>query len=158
MEIVCDTREQDPLKFRKEYTVIREKLDSGDYGCKINGSLIPVVFERKNIGDLYSTLSGGYERFKREINRATASSTILVLTVECPLTTVTKGYKHSSRSPKSLIKQCFTLMVRHRVPCLFFTDRHEMAEYITQVFLAFEREYEKDRKTDKRRTAQEMAT
>ena len=155
MQIIIDTREQDMLSFRKECNPIREKLDVGDYGCKIDGNLLPVSFERKNLSDLFGTLSGGYDRFKKEINRASELGTMLVLAVECPLSEVKKGIKHSSRDPKSLIKQCFTLMVRYKVPCMFFSSRWDMAEYITQVFFAFEREHnerEKSCKKDKRRT------
>lgn len=151
MEIIIDTREQDALHFRKEINTVRTKLDVGDYGARINGTLLPVIFERKSVEDLYGTLSGGYERFKEEINRASEAKIILVLAVECPLATVKQGIEHSKRSPDSIIQQCFTIMVRHRVPCMFFSDRRDMAAYITQVFLAFEREYDRAEK-DKGRT------
>ena len=79
---------------------------------------------------------------------------MLILVVDVPLLRVLKGFKHSKRDPESLVKQAFTLMVRHKVPCLFFKDRKDMAEYITQTFLAMEREYnERDKETHKKRDA-----
>ena len=158
MEIIIDTREQDCLHFRKDITVINEKLDIGDYSCRINGNPVPVSFERKNLSDLYGTLSGGYDRFKKEINRASEAKIILVLAVEVPLQEVLKGHDHSTRSPQSLVQQCFTIMVRYKVPCIFFADRRDMAGYITQVFLALEREQNgKDREV-KRRVTKKLAT
>jgi ERCC4-type nuclease len=141
MQIIIDTREQHELKFRKEFEIVREKLDVGDYGVKVNGEILPLFFERKGLSDLYGTLSSGYGRFKNEINRASKNNSILVLAVEVPLSVVAKGCEHSSRVPSELIQQCFTIMVRYKVPCMFFADRRDMAGYITQVFLALEREY-----------------
>ena len=149
--IIIDSREQNPLVFRKEIPTVRRKLDVGDYGFEINGTLLSVIFERKSVEDLFGTLSSGYDRFKDEINRASDAKIILVLAIEVPLSVVKEGIEHSKRSPNSVIQQCFTLMVRHRVPCMFFHDRRDMAAYITQVFLAFEREYDRAEK-DKRRT------
>jgi ERCC4-type nuclease len=158
LEIVIDSREQLPLKFRKEINVIRGCLSVGDYACKINGILMPISFERKNISDLFGTLSGGYERFKHEINRASEAKIILVLAVEVPLCEVLKGHEYSTRSPQSLVQQCFTIMIRYKVPCMFFHDRRDMAGYITQVFLAIEREQNGQCFEDKRRVKKKVAT
>ena len=159
MQIIIDTREHDMLSFRKECNPIRECLKVGDYSCRIDGNLIPVSFERKNVSDLFGTLSGGYDRFKKEINRSAELGIMLILAVECPLSEVRRGIKHSKRDPSSLIKQCFTLMVRHKVPCMFFSDRRDMAEYITQVFFAFERELnEKEKSSRKTKKDQSRAT
>ena len=157
MEIIIDSREQTPLEFC-ECSTVREKLDVGDYGCRVDDKLLPIFFERKSIGDLYGTLSGGYKRFKKEINRASENGVMLILVIEAPLLKVLRGFKHSTRNPKSLIKQCFTLMVRHKVPCIFFKDSKDMAEYITQTFLAIEREYNgKEYTENQKRDAQNMA-
>ena len=151
MQILIDTREQDALTFNKDIETERVKLNVGDYGCKIGNSLAPLFFERKSLGDLYGTLSGGYKRFKKEINRASVDGVMLVLAVDVSLIRVMKGFKHSKRDPDSLVKQCFTLMIRHKVPCLFFKDSKDMAEYITQTFLAIEREHN-EQQTNQRRT------
>ena len=69
MVIICDTREQKCLEF--SVPTKRGTLAVGDYRAEFSdGSVSQVVFERKGIGDLFSTLSGQYERFKREIEKA----------------------------------------------------------------------------------------
>ena len=83
-DIVIDTREQQPLKF-KGLNIISSKLECGDYAKSIDSK---VVVERKSLGDFYSTLSTGFERFKREIERAAKANTYIVVLTECQLKTV----------------------------------------------------------------------
>jgi hypothetical protein len=82
-DIVVDTREQQPLKF-KDLNVICSKLECGDYAKSVDSK---VVVERKSLGDFYSTLSNGFERFKREIERAAEAGTYIVVVTECQLKT-----------------------------------------------------------------------
>jgi hypothetical protein len=83
-EIVVDTREQQPLKF-KGLNIINSKLECGDYAKSTESK---VVVERKSLGDFYSTLSGGFERFKREMARAAEMGIYIVVVTECQLKTV----------------------------------------------------------------------
>jgi len=83
-EIVVDTREQTPLKF-KGLQVISSKLECGDYAKSVDANL---TVERKSLNDFYSTLSGGLERFKKEIARAKSLGTYVVVLTECKLNTV----------------------------------------------------------------------
>jgi len=82
-EIVIDTREQQPLKF-KGLNIISSKLECGDYAKSIDSK---VVVERKSLGDFYSTLSTGFDRFKREIERAAEAGIYIVVVTECQLKT-----------------------------------------------------------------------
>ena len=42
----------------------------GDYAWETDsGYILPLTFERKSLGDLFSTLGKGYPRFKKEILR-----------------------------------------------------------------------------------------
>jgi len=77
--ITIDTREQKPLVFKKISTNI-EKLEFGDYSCD---KLLAV--ERKSLNDLVSTLSSGFERFCREIERCRESGGYLVVVTECDI-------------------------------------------------------------------------
>lgn len=143
MTILIDTREQSQLEFPKVTDVQKVCLPVGDYAVKFSGVYeVPVVFERKGINDLYGTLSSGYERFKREINRAKESNIKLIIIVEGTLTQVLKGVKFSKRTPISIIYQLFTLRVRHDIETVFCKDREEMAEYITQFYIAHKKHYE----------------
>jgi hypothetical protein len=77
-DLITDSREQEKLPFRK--TII-EKLDFGDYAARVNGELLPVVFERKNPIDAHSTLTKGHERFKEELLRACDKGYKLIVTI-----------------------------------------------------------------------------
>lgn len=79
-EIYVDTREQKPLKFNFQTQI--QTLKFGDY-CfsepKLSGN---TYIERKSITDFIGTMSGGYERFKKEIERAREDNAKLVVLVE----------------------------------------------------------------------------
>lgn len=77
--ITIDTREQKPLVF-KDLSAKIEKLDYGDYSC--DGLL---AVERKSLNDLVSTLSSGFERFCREIERCRKNNGYLVVVAECDI-------------------------------------------------------------------------
>lgn len=78
-KIIIDSREQKPLKFSLATEV--KKLDYGDYALDHSG-FSNVNIERKSISDLIGTMSSGYERFQREIERAREASCYLVILVE----------------------------------------------------------------------------
>lgn len=73
--IIIDSREQLFLKISKNYEI--GALPYGDYS--INGK---IFFERKSISDFISTLSGGYDRFCREIVKCGTDNNFLVILVE----------------------------------------------------------------------------
>lgn len=149
MQIIIDTREQKPLEF--SVPTIRECLPCGDYRAKFSdGSLSDVVMERKSIGDLYGTLSQGYDRFKREIFKAAENKITLVIIIEGSLRRVLAGYRNSQRTPISIVYQLFTLKVRYKIDSVFCNNRDEASQYITHYFLACEKEYNDTKLTEKR--------
>lgn len=78
LEILIDTREQQPLNFPK---YIDCKLDFGDYtagGEKYSKTFV----DRKAVGDFCSTFSGGIERFKREMDRCVEFNSYMFIVVE----------------------------------------------------------------------------
>jgi hypothetical protein len=77
--ITIDTREQKPLKLNN-CDVFTEKLEFGDYSCD---ALLAI--ERKSLSDLVSTLSSGFERFNREIERAKIAGGYIVVVTECDI-------------------------------------------------------------------------
>jgi len=80
-QIIVDSREQKPFKFDK-YTLIESKLEYGDYSLHPSNKL---AIERKSLSDLYGTLSGGRERFEREIQKAKKMEGYIVVVVESTL-------------------------------------------------------------------------
>lgn len=135
MRILVDTREQKPLSFLEETSV--EVLPYGDYCAAFSGDTrSSTFFERKSIGDLYGTMSKGYERFKKEMAKAKANNDKLIIIVEGTFLDVLQGYKHSLRNPSTILKQLFTIRVRHGVETVFCSSRNEMARYIVHYYQA----------------------
>ena len=142
MIILQDTREQLPLDFKHEFITGRKimKLEVGDYCCLYKDGSVPnIIFERKSIGDLFGTLGGGYERFKREIIRAKELNIKLILIIEGSLSKVLKGYDRSQLSGISIIKKLFTLWVRYDLLPVFAKDRDECSRFIIEYYLAIGR-------------------
>ena len=105
MHIIIDSRETKPLRFTStkdcKITKSVEKLEVGDYGLRLDdGTLAPVVFERKSKADLWGTLTKGYERFKREIKRAKDDNVKLILITECDYKDTRAGYKFRVKGGK----------------------------------------------------------
>lgn len=80
-KIFIDTREQMPLVI--DYPTEIKGLKFGDYA--INDPENKCYIERKSISDFIGTMSGGYERFCREIERSVAAEASLIVLVERPL-------------------------------------------------------------------------
>lgn len=144
MKIIVDTREQAPLVFKHNSIsgTLTETLNVGDYGVLFDDEYrLPIHFERKSMGDLYGTLSQGYDRFKKEMQRAKESNVQLIIIVENSLTRVLQGNAYSMRTPQSLIYQVFTIYARYGIQTVFCGSREESAEYITQFYIAHEKEH-----------------
>lgn len=140
MRIIIDTREQKALEF--SVPTDRECLSVGDYRAKFSdGSLSLVVFERKSINDLFGTLSQGYERFKKQIEKSKENNITLIIIIEGSLRRVLHGYINSQRTPISIVYQLFTLRVRYNIESVFCQNREEMTDYITHLFTALEKEH-----------------
>ena len=77
MEICIDTREQDPLPVRGKI----QKLSVGDY-VPNKDFYADVYIDRKSLPDLVGTLTSGYDRVVREIERAKEMEFYLVFLVE----------------------------------------------------------------------------
>lgn len=143
MVVIVDTREQRPLKFPKAITVKEEALPFGDYAMELDtGQRIPVVFERKNLSDLFGTMSNGYPRFKQEFLAAQEAGVQLVLGIESTLSDVLDGVPYSGFGGESCIKKLMTLWVKYGLRPVFCQSRAELACYIVETFAAIERNWQ----------------
>jgi ERCC4-type nuclease len=134
MRILVDTREQQPLFFGCDFE--RRALKFGDYGCEFSKVYqYPTVFERKNLGDLYGSLTQGYDRLRRCFERAEKSKFRMLIAIEGSREKVLKGYPHSARDPESILKQLETIERKYNVKHLFFPSRISMAHYIVDYYL-----------------------
>lgn len=138
MIILVDSREQKPLNFNCK--TLRKGLKFGDYGCMVEQNQIPIVFERKGIGDLFGSLTAGYDRFKKVFLRAEAAGFKLIIVIEGTKERILEGYDHSARDPASIIKQLETIERKYGVVHMFFKTRHHMSIYIEEYFRGCEHE------------------
>ena len=145
MILKIDSREQTPLDFTVGGSVSRidvTGLPFGDYWAAYEtGQEMPVCFERKGISDLFGTLSGGMERFKRELERARDNNFKIILIVEGTLSEVIAGAKYSTVEGKSILKTMFTLWVKYDVVPVFCPNRSEMKRFILETFEAIGRNF-----------------
>ena len=145
--IIQDSREQQPLDFSIGKRVIRVEVKGmpwADYwGSTEEGIEFPISFERKNMGDLFQTLTSGMDRFKRELERASKMDCRVYLAIEGSLSDVYAGYEHSSVSGNQIVKTLMTLRVKYGVEPIFCNSTHEMKAQIIETFEAIERNYKK---------------
>ena len=137
--ITIDSRESQPLKFDVEYRV--GKLDFGDYHFSGNPSL---YFERKSISDFLGTLSQGFERFTKELERAEAAKAYLVMIIEDKLSNVL-AFNHlpwmnrvkTKATPEFIFHNLRSLIQRFpNFQPLFVKNRAESVDYIMKGFLS----------------------
>lgn len=147
-----DTREQAPLRFKLDDImtgVSVEKLDAGDYAARfVDGTRPPIIFERKGLGDLFSTLTLGHQRFKQEIARAADMKIKLILAIEGTSDEIEMGTPYSSFKGASMLRKLQTLWLRYDLPHLFFSSRGSMARYIVSFYKAFGYNFKRDRRSD----------
>jgi hypothetical protein len=98
VEVLIDTREQQPLKFAKSQIL---KLDFGDYTLGGNNFANTFV-DRKSAGDFLSTFGGQVDRFRREMQRCVELDSYMYIVIEKPLATIEKEaiFTKGRRSPK----------------------------------------------------------
>ena len=151
--LLSDNREQLPLTFHstENYEVVNESYSFGDYNLEIDGKVI-FSFERKNPGDLASTIMGGHERFVNEINRAKEAGVPFVVVVECSYNDfINKKFPNGFRIKVQgyvLAKILHTMMLHYNIQFLFFNNREEMRDYIRNTFVSIVKEHEKKLKSN----------
>ena len=140
-----DTREQIPLVFdNKEVKVLSQKLDYGDYvamGENYNG----IFIERKSLADLIATISMGYERFNKEVQRAKKMNGYVVVLVESSLNDALSFnfLPHISRNIKARPDFIFhrireSMRVHSNLQYLFVKNRDEASQAVVKLCMGKE--------------------
>lgn len=156
MIVKVDSREVLPLEFPCQGLVSRVStvgLPFGDYWAALQDkdgnelNEIPIMFERKSIGDLFGTLTNNdnIRRHKEKIRKAEEMDCKLFLIIEGTLSDVEDGYSHSTVDPQALIKTVFTFMVKYGFMPIFCTDRKEMVRFMLHTWEAFGRNFKADK-------------
>ena len=92
LRILIDTREQMPLKFKNSTSM---KLDFGDYA--VSGEHYDYTYvDRKSESDFKSTMTSGFDRFKREMDRAKSFDSYLYIVIESTMQDVIENNKKNS--------------------------------------------------------------
>ena len=131
-----DSREQKPLKSDRIKTS-QTKFDFGDY-CFVNEPYFCNTFiERKSIQDLWGTMSKGFDRFNREIERAKSQSSYIVVVVDY-LFSKAQSYNYNKKYSKATAAFIFSrireIMQSHdNVQFVFSGGRAKSVELIEQV-------------------------
>lgn len=137
-----DSREQKTLDFEGIEGVEKVEtmgLSYGDYSAIVHGKPVPLIFERKGFSDLWGTMTSGYDRFKREMERAKADNVKLILIIEGSYSDVWNGFERSKYDGASMLKKLATLYVKYDLEYVFCESRRVMARRIADTFYAIER-------------------
>ena len=138
--IYIDTREQKPFIFNMASEV--RTLKFGDYGFSHPSYDGKLYFERKSISDFIGTLSAGYERFCREIEKASEAKANMVIIVEESLSnTLSFNYlphvykKATKVNPEFIFHNVRELIQKYpHVQFLFAKGRKESVRIIEKMF------------------------
>lgn len=140
---IIDSREQTPFSFgepvRPEFAdggSAVEGLSEGDYSVRLDGELLSIRIERKNLGDLFGVCGNGRERFVRELERLTAYE-YRAIVIEAPAHQILSGYERSRIPGRGVMASLCCWSVQFQIPVWFADGRqpHQRAAGITQRLL-----------------------
>jgi ERCC4-type nuclease len=117
LNIVIDTREQRPYKFKD---VVTKTLESGDYS--LLGFEDKVAVERKSKPDIYGSFGKGRDRFEREIKRLSKYDYAAIV-IESDLKGLLIAPTFSHMNPKSVINSLVSWSIRYGIFIYFASDR-----------------------------------
>jgi len=126
MHIIIDTREQQPWSFPPEVAeVSRGTLSAGDYSLAGDDAF---AIERKSMNDLVGTISSGWDRFLRELDRMDAMGIFpqVVIVEGAWKEILAHSYNHPQVSPAFVQSRLATLAFRG-VHILFADSPHAAA-------------------------------
>lgn len=92
IQIAIDTREQTPLQFHNSIT---QKLSFGDYTATGDNYSYTYI-DRKSSSDFRGTMTKGFDRFCREVEKCIACDSFMYVVVEDSIENIILENKHSS--------------------------------------------------------------
>lgn len=118
LTIIIDTREQTPLSFPGHLVrSVRGTLRAGDYALMNDCGF---AIERKSADDFVGTISTGWDRFQREIDRM-ADYPAKVIIVEASFSDIINHqYNHPAVPPSFVCKRISELVMQG--VCVLFAD------------------------------------
>lgn len=129
--ILCDTREQRPLKFNSSFKVERIGLKTGDYSCKHLESVVTV--ERKSLSDLIGCIGRDRERFEKNIERL-KSFPVRAVIVEGAWIEIEQQRYRGSLHPNSAIGSILS-WITDGIPFIMAGDPTRAAAFTSKIIL-----------------------
>jgi ERCC4-type nuclease len=137
--IYVDTREQKPLKFN--FPIEVKTLKFGDYSFSDRDATCNCYVERKSLQDFVGTLSGGFDRFCREIERSKDSDANFIVVIESDFNDVA-GFqflrevnKKVKATPEYIMHNVRDIIQKYpHVQFLFVKGRKEAVRVIEKIF------------------------
>lgn len=123
-QIIIDTREQQPYRFR-DVQVVRSALKTGDYS--VNGLESVVSVERKSLNDFVNTIIHGRKRFKAELLRMKRIQ-YRCLVLEANIDDIMEHRYHSRTSPNAVFSILTAISAKY-IPIIFCKNRYYGAKY-----------------------------
>ena len=134
---MVDTREQEPYAFDADLvTSVRRALPVGDYS--LEGYETAVAAERKSLEDFVSLVIRARARFGREL-RALAAYDFGCVVVEADLKDILAHRYRSGARPQSVLGAALSIIVDHRVPVFFCSDRQLARAFVQGLLCRYHR-------------------
>jgi ERCC4-type nuclease len=124
--IVIDTREQNPLSF-KRFASVRGTLTTGDYSF-VGGENFFAI-EKKSLDDFVSCVTKERERFERELLRLRGYEFARVVVIASKKEILLHSYR-SRVTPLAIWSSIYTWEIRYRVPFVLCATAEEASEKI----------------------------
>ena len=135
--VIQDSREQIPLVWPEGQAVEVGTLATADYSLKGLTELIAV--EKKETGDLISSISTDRERFVRELQRLRAYRVRAIVALYSLQDILEHRYR-SNMTPESVIGSLASFQVRYELPIVFCGDAEGASRYTLAMFRNFYRQ------------------
>jgi len=145
LTIIQDTREQTPWVFLnlpirgfKEISTEIGTLKTGDYTIK--GLEDKFIIERKSVGDLCGTLTGGHGRFIKEMERMNeANFDMRYIIIEgTPVDIIRHCHQYGMLNAVNTIFQTLTAYAYHyKIRIRFCKDRRDATEYSARKIIEY---------------------
>jgi DNA excision repair protein ERCC-4 len=137
--VIVDTREQRSWSFDpKLFDVQRSTLTTGDYS--IVGLENVVTVERKSLGDLVSTVTHDWIRFRKELYRL-AGFQFAAIIVEADSSDLWEHRYEAQVDPASVWGRCNDCFISHGVPVLWWGSRKYCEPAAGRLFKLLARKY-----------------
>jgi len=170
MIILCDSREnmrvgRDSGLLHFEHEAIEYEqvtaLPFGDYWCVYkDGTVSPFIFERKAIGDFFSSFSNGYKNERKKLDKFFENDYGInqyIVIIEGSISDILKGYKYSHKNGRDLIRTMLTWWNKYKVITLFM-KRHEIEFFIPELFSSYGKMKTKEKLKKKGKNVKKIET